>query len=401
MIRFLVKEPECKPPPCPLGVLHSQRSHACPFPVMRKSRYRQPLECLNLGTIAQVRFVLVEAVPRADPQVLGVITQGALAPLCQHILISSQFAPDLVVLRVCALPSNTLRRLPPATVAPSLVAMPPKRESAFEKSIRHSIKSAEAALKADKSLITAVMNQSQSCVPRLKKTLRDLGYIDEKDGIIERHEMPAPKVAPSAATPSPNKMNLRKDEPLPESVNTLADCDAQTLGYLLEMCEEITFNPHSLKALLKRGQRKIPKEPLLECVEFLTDMPRDVQIKTCGTLGNSVDLLSSKNDQNGRRGRDLRLPPNWSFSGVGFFDMVFEGNKPFLKERFSGRQAEIKHADLVQDRSTNKADWMVTNNFSMCKVALQRVGGGDVSCALLGDPSRGGDAQEAPPLGAH
>lgn len=252
--------------------------------------------------------------------------------------------------------------------------MPPKKETALQKSIRHSIQSAVSAMKADKALVTAAMNQSPSCVTRLKKLLRDLGYIDEKDCIIERHEAPTPKCE-SANAGSPNsKLDYGLCDELPEGVVCLGDCDSPLLGFLLSRCEEVAFSKHSLKALLKRNQRKISKEPLLEMIEFATDMPKDLNIQSCATIGNLADLLTTKNEDNGRRARDLRLPAVWSKPGVGVFSVVFEGGRPFLTERFRNTQSEIKVPELLQNYSEDPKEWVITNNFSMSRASLGRAG---------------------------
>lgn len=191
--------------------------------------------------------------------------------------------------------------------------MPPHKETALEKSIRHSIKSAEAAMKADRALIVAVMNKSPSCVTKLKKTLRDLGYIDEKDCVIERHEAKGPTLQP-APSPAKSPTDFCDEEQLPSSAQTLNDCDVGLLAYWLERCEPIVFNKHSLKALLKRNQRKVSKEPLLECTEFMTDIPRDLNIASLATVGGVAAMLMKKNEANSRRAESLRLPPMWGGS---------------------------------------------------------------------------------------
>lgn len=228
--------------------------------------------------------------------------------------------------------------------------------------MRHSIKSADAAMKADKALITAVMNQSPSCVSRVMKTLRDLGYIDASDGVIERHELGIAKV-PANTMPSPSKASdVNPSDPLPANSHTLATCDVYLLAYLSERCEEITFSTHSMKALLRRNQRKLPKDSLLECLEFMTDIPRDISISTCGTVGNLADLCIRKNEANYRRARDLRLPPLWAEHGVGISKILFDGGNVYLQDRFTGATGMIRDPELLQNSSQGLKDWLIVHH---------------------------------------
>lgn len=251
--------------------------------------------------------------------------------------------------------------------------MPPHKETALEKSIRHSIKSAEAAMKADRASIVAVMNKSPSCVTKLKKTLRDLGYIDEKDCVIERHEAKGPTLQP-APSPAKSPTDFCDEEQLPSSAQTLNDCDVGLLAYWLERCEPIVFNKHSLKALLKRNQRKVSKEPLLECTEFMTDIPRDLNIASLATVGGVAAMLMKKNEANSRRAKTLRLPPMWGAHGVGIFTLFFQDGEAHLQDQFTGASGRIEDKDLLANFSTDPTLWAISNSFSKQRACIQRCG---------------------------
>lgn len=167
---------------------------------------------------------------------------------------------------------------------------------------------------------------------------------------------------------------MNPSDPLPANSHTLATCDVYLLAYLLERCEEITFSTHSMKALLRRNQRKLPKDSLLECLEFMTDIPRDISISTCGIVGNLADLCIKKNEANYRRARDLRLPPLWAEHGVGIFQILFDGGNVYLQDRFIGATGMIRDPELLQNSSQGLKDWLISSNFSRYRACVQRCG---------------------------
>jgi hypothetical protein len=78
----------------------------------------------------------------------------------------------------------------------------------------------------------------------------------------------------------------------------------------LHKMEPVVFGVAALKGLLQNGQRVIPRDPLLQLVEFTTGSPRSYLLNI-SDWENVESRLSDLNEANGRRGMDLVLPPSW------------------------------------------------------------------------------------------
>ena len=87
------------------------------------------------------------------------------------------------------------------------------------------------------------------------------------------------------------------------------------LAALLSVVEPISLHQNMLKTLCSKGSRVIPKDPMLEVLEWITDHDAGDGIGECKDLIHLAAVLMDKNKERGRRAESLRLPPNWERDG--------------------------------------------------------------------------------------
>ena len=267
--------------------------------------------------------------------------------------------------------------------------MPPKMESPQAKSARYQLKSAELTIKAESQIIIATMRQAPSCITKIKKLLKDLKYIDAMDSIVAT-ESTACRLLVLNDEDGPE--GVRLGEPSGNDVlafDLSADIpheSAQTssgefLTFLLEQLEPVTCSKHSLKALLKKGQRKVPKPMLLELLEFICDWPPDGDWIALGSVGILLEHLGEKNNEQGRRARDLKLPFTWAEVGVFSFRLV--DGKAFLADRYTHKEVAIDDDSLCDNYSEDMKDYVILKNYSRSRATLQQCGRlATISCGL-------------------
>lgn len=171
--------------------------------------------------------------------------------------------------------------------------MGPKKETAEEKSLRYQQQSQALSLKADMSVCLAAMKQNPSAISEVKRTLQNLGYI--KDGVVMKGELPAGAAASSGdgSKAPPAKAGAKKlaapsaDLSVAPSA-TPAQASSEMLQTILAGIEPVALGPNGLRGLLKPGQRKIPKNILLELLEFVTDMDEDNIWSSMATVGHVI-----------------------------------------------------------------------------------------------------------------
>ncbi len=125
-------------------------------------------------------------------------------------------------------------------------------------------------------------------------------------------------VSPS---PSPRGSAEMTTEPSPAGGGTqlrrLDQCSVSFLKELMASYEPVAFSAHALSALVKRGAREVNMNSLLQCHEFATGMTRNTVVRISPeaviTLKRQCADLA---EMLGHRALQLRLPPNWTESGI-------------------------------------------------------------------------------------
>lgn len=87
------------------------------------------------------------------------------------------------------------------------------------------------------------------------------------------------------------------------------------LKWLLTVQEPIALSKFSMKAITTQGAKEPNKDTMLELIEFMSDIPKDMSLGDLRMLSNLSDFLGKRNLANGRRCHSLRLPVDWSTAG--------------------------------------------------------------------------------------
>ena len=246
--------------------------------------------------------------------------------------------------------------------------MPPKKETPSQKSARFSQRSASLNHQADFQLLVGVMKQAPSSVGKIKQHLVNLAYLDNNDQILVN------EVAinvPAAESPQKTMMleyNLSDKIPF----GTAESSSPYFLQFLLVQLEPVACSKHSMRALLRKGQRRVPVKILLEILDMMTDWPADGDWSQLGTIGKFIDHLNIANEEQGPRCRDLIFPCDWASQGV--FKLSISGGQHFLEDRYMKISREITCPVFKQAASLDPNDYVILKNFSRSRATLQKTG---------------------------
>jgi hypothetical protein len=132
---------------------------------------------------------------------------------------------------------------------------------------------------------------------------------------------------------------------------------------VLATLEPIAFHENMLKIHCKKGMREVPKEPMLELLEFVCDVDPSSPFNHNRNLVVICAALLKTNQANQQRGKNLRLPVDWALSG--FFKISEEDGSVVLKQ---GDEA-IRLPDAV--KTATKDELFVESNFSLARAKLR------------------------------
>jgi len=88
------------------------------------------------------------------------------------------------------------------------------------------------------------------------------------------------------------------------------------LRQMLHLCEPISLHSRLLLGLCVKGQREVPKAPLLEILERMAAIDSNSLIGEQTLLWQLSVFLNERNVLQGRPCKDLQLPADWSKDGV-------------------------------------------------------------------------------------
>ena len=274
----------------------------------------------------------------------------------------------------------TYRSIGPKTpfnvVGPTPSSMPPRKETPEEKSRRLLRAGANLAVKADMQLCIGAMRENSESIRHVMKTLVDLGFIDTSGNIVNatsgsEQQAALTDIAAGAPGASPGQPGKGKasdpefdmDEPVPETWAVLANASVEFLQWCLKIVEPVAFSGHAVKAMLKGGQRKVPKTTILEIFEFLFDLDEDTPLHGVGTFGSFVESIRTRSQANDRRGRDIVLPARWP--AMGAYSLKVLDGKPFLGSRFTSQAVEVTDIGMLGDRPLAVKDFTISNICSL------------------------------------
>ena len=145
---------------------------------------------------------------------------------------------------------------------------------------------------------------------------------------------------------APKPSSVSKAKPLERfkwSLEKLAVQDLKGILYFLNH----SWTPFSLMALKTRPtQREIPKEPLLEVLEFVTGMARSTPLGQSyfKCIGDVATFLKGKAALlPGDRCGGLHIPPRWQAEGL--YEMQVDADEVLLTHRFTNTKVTIANDD--------------------------------------------------------
>ena len=127
--------------------------------------------------------------------------------------------------------------------------------------------------------------------------------------------LPAVKDAPSSSRPFSGREALL-GQTLSGSVQLWADIPMSWKTCYWQACEPVSLGPNAVKGLLRKGCRHVPKKQANEFDEFLSDIDPNSYVGDCRDYDSVEAYMVQKNIANGRRARDLQLPPAWDSQGI-------------------------------------------------------------------------------------
>lgn len=200
--------------------------------------------------------------------------------------------------------------------------MSPKMEEARTRAKRKQLGAIALNRKAAYMLVCAALKDRHDVVHDVKMMLVDKGVLDRGDNILTPREGSsgtAPKAEEVAvdgdngsAVALVGSWAFDEDLPMCPKWKEYRDLPPAVLVYILGKMEPASLSFHALRALARRGSKAPPKAVLNEIHEHLTDIDVMQSLTRLRTVAEICLFSCDKNEQLGRRGRDLVLPPCWN-----------------------------------------------------------------------------------------
>lgn len=112
-------------------------------------------------------------------------------------------------------------------------------------------------------------------------------------------------------------------------------------GHILTSCEPISLGRANLKSLVRKGCKEPARASLNELREYITDIP-DGQYIGEAQLSLITEFVMEKNEEKGRRARELHLPPAWQRDGHFLPEVVEEKRGVQITERWTGHSIVLE-----------------------------------------------------------
>eukprot|EP00971_Amphidinium_carterae_P348171 6490362-Amphidinium_carterae.1 len=173
------------------------------------------------------------------------------------------------------------------------------------------------------------------------------------------------------------KHEVDPDAMLEKWQTTFTRLRSEEICLLLQEMNPITFTPANLASLRNiRGQRVIPKERLLECLELATGISGDEPIVPpfFSDLKSVINYALKKHESLGNRSESLTMPPRdaenrwWIEQGLYWLEVSADFTKLTVTQRFSNETFEIE-SDGTWGPTTR---FMIMHNFSYKQSVLTR-----------------------------
>ena len=161
---------------------------------------------------------------------------------------------------------------------------------------------------------------------------------------------------------------------IPHCYTTIGGCSLHFLKPMLSAIEPISFSGLSLRGLVERGKREVSKRSLTDIIEFVTALDSETPLNgDMKFLPKLHFLLGQMSIARGRKGRDLRLPPDWLKDG--YYRIVDETTEhPKVEHRYLGLVRALP-MHKFQGGHEEIADARIDNNFSELRASISTIMG--------------------------
>ena len=261
--------------------------------------------------------------------------------------------------------------------------MAPKKETPEQKAQRLTAKGDTILSKAAFQECIASMRGRPEVVNSVKQHLIAKGYFLQSQSAGIPASMPDVQVQTEVPTPMEaraladaieaskvHQPELFRDPLLQVDLHRNYSCLRMTppkyLKLVAQHMEPVALHTRMLTVLCKPGQREVPKEEVLEIIEFCTDKDPNTPFTFLHLALVAYDCVQ-KNFELGRRANQLRLPPDWSKDG--FYMMKWEGTTLLVWLRWEpSRVAEVQFPGVSETMSDS---YFITANFSFFRARLK------------------------------
>lgn len=237
--------------------------------------------------------------------------------------------------------------------------------------------SAALDLEADRDLCVKCMVAQPDCIRHVKKSLTNLGFINEDDTLSSTitgdqaacHRLEQWIKNSKQATAKKHTDDMMTSPP-PASPSVATQ---EQLNSILERCEPVSLSHYAMKGALRKGQRRVPKTFLLEVLEYISRDPKDADWTKLETFGEVVNHYVEMNQNTGRRARELQMPVSWPDHGI--YEVFKAADIMMLRHRFTGEENSIHDTILLKGvENVDVHSFQISKNFSETQAMVSRIG---------------------------
>ena len=255
-------------------------------------------------------------------------------------------------------------------------AMAPKLTAA-ERALRLRARASALTDKATLERVVDVLKKRRDVLVKVERDLVNDGFLEAATALVRVVEVE------TAASKTQKKEALMNDSaallsgssntedfahvPFDRNHSTYGDLGSRMLEKLLTTLEPQVCSKDNLNRIRDCGQRVIPKQKLLEILEFAVGVKRTdvipMQLRTYALVSTHIAATYMTN---GRRLATLQLPVDWQRAGV--YTCTRDGNKVVISS------LECPQKQAMVEVPLDKALW-VEHNYSACEAVLRQDGG--------------------------
>ena len=207
---------------------------------------------------------------------------------------------------------------------------PKRKETKLDKAARLEAESLRIRAKAEFEVACQALKAYPVELCAVARSLKQEGIITPDGGEVVLNVVSAPVVGAKTTAEAiedddeytvADQQDIDAAKALHRNFQKWGQVPALYLRKALSFAEPVSLAFHSLKALIPRGSREVPRAVALEIMELMTDLDPAMDIGDARSEGDIINIIVSKNRACGRRARELRLIRG---DGIGGGERVFD-----------------------------------------------------------------------------